>query len=286
MIDYNSYTYAKIDSFTNVVNEIPTHKVQDEGKSIIHGRLWQVIYDLSLRHPEWQFVGEDSWWNHTMAAFDVKRFRIYEGHDEIGTVRIETWNNERFEIRNSRIANAMSKRNHKTTTDPKKVVKIVEQFFKSKTLPERVHEAKNTTSSAVSNRAWAAGREFNAVMEKLAPALAAYVTLNMHTIRPTLEAYGASSAALDALIEKNEERKLTGYIQNVRNQSAGVLVMLHGDKYVLLDDRAGEEPQVVSASQLNDDMRGKMGILKVVEDNDVIESVGMRINPTTFYVVR
>ena len=286
MIDYSKHSYVKIDSFTNVVNEIPTHKVQDEGKSIIHGRLWQVIYDLSLRHPEWQFVGEDSWWNHTMEAFDVKRFRIYEDFDQIGTIKIDTWSNEKFEIKNDRIRGVMTKRNHKTTTDPKKAIKIVEQFFKSKTLPERVREAQSTATSAVSNRAWTANREFNTVIEKLAPALAAYVTLNMHSLRPTLEAFGAPSTALDALIERNEERKLTGYIQNVRNQSAGVLVMLHGDKYVLMDDRAGEEPQVVSASQLNDDMRGKMGILKVVEDNDVIESVGMRINPTTFYVVR
>ena len=88
------------------------------------------------------------------------------------------------------------------------------------------------------------------------------------------------------LIERNEERKLANYIQNVRNNSGGILVLLHGDKYVLLDDRATSEPETMAASQLSDDMRGKMGILKVVEDNDVIESVGMRINPTTFYVVR
>lgn len=286
MIDYNKHSYVKIDSFTNVVNEIPMTKQQGDGKSIIHGRLWQVIYDLSLRHPEWQFVGEDSWWNHTMEAFDVKRFRIYEDNDEIGTIRIETWNNEKFEIRNSRISNAMAKRSHKTTTDPKKAAKIVEQFFKSKTLAERVNEAKSAASSAVSNRAWGVTREFNTVMEKLAPALAAYVTLNMHTLRPTLEAFGAPSAALDTLTEKNEERKLANYIQNVRNNSQGITVLLHGDKYVMMDDRAGEEPQVLAASQLSDDLRGKMGILKVVENNDIIESVGMRISPTTFYVVR
>ena len=180
----------------------------------------------------------------------------------------------------------MAKRNHKTTTDPKKAIKIVEQFFKSKTMEERVRDATSTVGSAVSNRAWAASREFSDVMGKLAPALAAYVTLNMHSLRPTLEAFGASAAALDMLIERNEERKLANYIQNVRNNSGGILVLLHGDKYVLLDDRATSEPETMAASQLSDDMRGKMGILKVVEDNDVIESVGMRINPTTFYVVR
>jgi hypothetical protein len=61
-------------------------------------------------------------------------------------------------------------------------------------------------------------------------------------------------------------------------------VLLHGDRYVVIPD-AGPEPQVLTTSQLTDDMRTKLGILKMVGDGDAVESFGMRINATTFYLL-
>ena len=284
MIDYSKHSYVKIDNFSNVVNEIPMTKQQGDGKSIIHGRLWHVIYDLSLRHPEWQFVGEDSWWNTQHEGYVVKRFRIYEGNDEIGTVRLDSYS-DKFEIRNTRINNALAKRNYKSTKKVEQALKIVEQFFGSKTMDERVSEGKRQAQALVSNKAWAAQREFNAIMEKLAPALATYVALNMDAIRPTLEAYGASGAALDLLVEKNEARKLRDSINDVRNKGVGTTVLLHGDRYVVVHDSDPENHVLLAASQLPEEMRAKLGVLKVVDDEDFIESVGVRVSPTTFYLV-
>lgn len=284
-IEYNKNTYVKLDNFSNVVNEIPTHKAHGDGKSIIYGQLWELIYKLALRHPEWQFVGEDSWYDTSKEAFVVKRFRIYEGPDVLGSVSIETWRDVKFEIRNHRIHAAMAKRNHKSTKDVSKAVKIVEEFFKSKTLTERVGEARNAVAGAVSNQLWGATREFNNVMEKLSPALVTYVTLNLPTLRPILESYGAPASALDMLIDKNEPRKVLELMNRARHNRVGTTVMLHGDKYVLLRDTDPDRAEIVAASQLTDDMRGKLGVLKIVDDNAAIESIGMRINSTTFYLL-
>ena len=109
-IDYKSHNYIKIGTFTNVVNEIKHDRMQGVGESTIYGELYDLISKLSLRHPEWQFVGEDSWWNTQHEGYVVKRFRIYEGNDEIGTVRLDSYS-DKFEIRNTRINNALAKRN-------------------------------------------------------------------------------------------------------------------------------------------------------------------------------
>lgn len=285
-IDYKQNTYVKIDNFSNVVNEVPNSKAQAEGnQSIIYGQLWELIYKLALHHPEWQFVGEDSWYDMSKEAFTVKRFRIYEGPDILGSICIDTWRDTKFEIRNARINAAMAKRNHKSTKDVNKAIKIVEEFFQPKTLTERVNEARNAVAGAVSNQLWAANREFNNVMEKLSPALVTYVTLNLPTLRPILESYGAPSSALDMLIEKNEPRKVMESMSRIRHNRTGTVVMLHGDKYVLMRDDNPDHAEIVAASQLTDDMRGKLGVLKIVEDNAAIESIGMRINATTFYLL-
>lgn len=284
-INYTDNTYVKIGSYANVVNEIPKAKLEGGGVSRLHGLLDQLVYKLALVHHEWQFVGEDSWYNRVKEGYEVKRLRIYEGPDQIGSILIDTWREPKFEIRNARINAAMAKRNHKSTKDVDKAVKIVEQFFKSKTMTERVSEARTKVSSAIQNRKWTAEREFSTVLERLAPALATYVSLHMAEVRPILEAYGAPASALDMLVERNETRKLTANVSDIRNKNTGTTVLLHGDRYILMPGADPDNVQTVTASQLNDDMRGKLGVLKVVNDNDAIESVGMRIDSTTFYLL-
>lgn len=284
-INYTDNTYVKIGSYANVVNEIPKHQLEGGGVSHLHGLLDQLVYKLALKHPEWQFVGEDSWYNVSKKCYEAKRLRIYEGADEIGHILIDTWREPKFEIRNKRINAAMTKRNHKSTRDVDKAVKIVEQFFKSKTMAERVNEGRSKVSSAIQNRKWTAEREFSNVMERLAPALATYVSLHMAEVRPILEAYGAPPIALNMLSERNETRKLTVSVSDIRGKNTGTTVLLHGDRYLIIPDGDPDTMRNATASQLNDDMRGKLGVLKVVNDNDAIESVGMRIDSTTFYLL-
>ena len=284
-INYTDNTYVKIGSYANVVNEIPKHQLEGGGVSRLHGLLDQLVYKLALVHHEWQFVGEDSWYNRVKEGYEVKRLRIYEGPDQIGSILIDTWREPKFEIRNARINAVIAKRNHKSTKDVDKAVKIVEQFFKSKTMAERVNEGRSKVSSAIQNRKWTAEREFSTVMERLAPALATYVTLHMAEVRPILEAYGAPPSALDMLMEKNEARKLTASVSDIRGKNTGTTVLLHGDRYLIIPDGDPDTMRNATASQLSDDMRGKLGVLKVVNDNDAIESIGMRVDSTTFYLL-
>jgi len=106
----------------------------------------------------------------------------------------------------------------------------------------------------------------------------------MDRVRPTLEAYGAPTSALDVLSERYETKMLFISIAQAKASGKGTTVMLHGDRYILMQD---SEPEltVLAASQLDEDMRTKLGILKVVEDTEAVESIGIRINSTTFYLL-
>jgi hypothetical protein len=284
-IDYSKHAYVKVGLYSNVVNEIAKDTVQPVNCGI-HSFMEPLITKLSLRHPEWTFVGEDSWCNTGTNTFNIKRFRVYEGNEEIGGVLVDTWREPKFEIRNARIRQQMAKRNHKSTKDVNKAIKLIEEHFSSKTLDERVTEGRNKVSGAISSKTWATTRDFDAVMGKLAPALATYVTLNMDRMRPILEAYGAPASALDVLVERNETQKLFRHIGATRNAGTGTTVLLHGDRYVLLHDADRErQPQVLTASQLSEGMRGKLGMLKLVDNETAIESIGMRVDATTFYLL-
>ena len=283
-IDYNKNNYIKIEPYTNVVQELEKSRTYAANAPILFSAMKELIYKLALRHPEWQFVGEDGWYDNSKDAYTLKRFRVYENHDQIGHIIMDSWRSEKFEIRNPRISTAMSKRNHKTTKDVSKAIKIVEEFFSGKTMGERVAEGTSKALNVINSMAWNTSRKFENVMEKLTPALTTYVVLNMDRVRPTLEAYGAPASALDVLSERHETKKLFISIAQAKASGKGTTVMLHGDRYIIARD-SELEPTVLAASQLDEDMRTKLGILKVVEDTEAVESIGIRINSTTFYLL-
>jgi hypothetical protein len=283
-IDYTNNNYVKVGNYSNVVNEIPNNRAAKHDVSNLHEQLEDLIYKLAMKHPEWQFVGVDSWFNATKDAFIIKRLRVYEQQDELGVIDVDTWRDVKFEIKNSRISKAMAKRNYKSTKDVNKALKLVEQFFSSKTLKERVHEAVSRVGGDAQQQEWAMRRGFDQLWSTITPALASYVVLNLDALRPALELHGAPGSVLDKLPEANEKLKVIRTVTKARQQSDGTTVLLHGDRYVVIPD-AGPEPQVLTTSQLTDDMRTKLGILKMVGDGDAVESFGMRINATTFYLL-
>lgn len=284
MTDYNKNDYVKVGSYTNVFHEIDKSKRVYDSASKLYPAMQPIIDKLSLSHPEWQFIGYDAWHQSSTQEYTIKRIRICEGDDELGTIVHESWSGDKFKIANNRISNSMSKRNFKTTKKLDVAIKTVEQFFGSKTMDERISEGRAKVSSVIQTQAWSASRNFDSVISKLAPAMAAYITLHMAQVRPTLEAYGAPASALDNLEEANELRKLHSAISHARENNLGTTVMLHGDRYILQPDGTFDHT-LAHASQLTEDMRTKLGILKIVDDNAVIESVGMRINSTTFYLL-
>ena len=61
------------------------------------------------------------------------------------------------------------------------------------------------------------------------------------------------------------------------------LVLLDGMDYAL--QKGGEPPTIKASEQLPDYMRRAIGLLKLVEDNQVIHGVGYRADANTFMVV-
>lgn len=289
MIDYNKNTYVKIGNFTNVVNEIAKDQITDTNKnapSFFHGFLDPLVDKLALMHPEWMLVGEDSWYNTHNNRFTVKRFRVYENGEDVGSVTYDDWKGEKFRIHNKRISNAMRKRSAMETKDLKKALKIIEDNFSSKTLIERIAEASSSVATATNNGTWRKRRAFDESASKVIPAFMAYFMANPEQVRPILESYGAPSSALDRLAGDYTAWKDVNALSNAREANTGTTVILHQDRYILIRDADRNNPQTLTASQLPPEMSAKIGVLKIIDgDEQTIESIGMRVNATTFYLL-
>jgi hypothetical protein len=72
-------------------------------------------------------------------------------------------------------------------------------------------------------------------------------------------------------------------MQNALQKGNAYIVFIDGVNYSV---QKGKDPlEIKTSEELPDFMRRAVGLLKLVEDNQVIEGVGVRANETTFLVM-
>jgi hypothetical protein len=172
------------------------------------------------------------------------------------------------------------------TKDMKKALKAIDGFFAPTTDDERRGKALSEMSSHLSNTAWKSQRELNDIFSGVMPAMARYIVSNLEELRPALISQGIGEPILDRLVTKLEPYNAMQQINAVRNNKTGTTVVLVEDRYMLIHDSDPMTPVVVTAQQMDPAMAGKIGILKVYDnDTEALDGVGMRLNSYTFYVL-
>lgn len=289
-IDYARNNYVKLGHFTNIVVEFAKNRAEHQNNGPVHMCTFMspLISKLALTHPEWTIVAVEPVWNSTAETYKVYRFEMYEGTESIGRIYRSGWDeiDYKYEIYNGRVEAARRKSGGTKTGDMKKALKVIEKHFAPKSMEERRGQAVTDVANHTQNTSWRANRLLNDLVQRLTPALASYVVRNMNELRPELESLGAHVPSLDTLPAKYEVAKALWQVEAARHARTGITVVLLNDRYMLIPDSDPTNATIVTASQLDPSMAGKIGILKLFDkDDEAIEDVGLRVNATTFYVI-
>jgi hypothetical protein len=249
-----------------------------------------LISKLALMHPEWNIVGENPRWHINDEFFQVHKFSIYVGHEMVGRVLRDGWRDSgedyKYEIFNDRVRQARERSGGMRTKDMKKALKAIDGFFAPTTDEERRSKAVSAMSSHISSAVWKAQRELNDAFTGTLPAMANYIASNLEELHPALIAHGVREVALDKLVTKLEPHNIMMQVNTARNNKVGTTVVLVEDRYMLIPDSDPMTSVVVTSQQLDPVMAGKIGILKLYDnDTDGLADVGMRLNSHTFYVL-
>lgn len=282
-IDYTKNAYIKIADFSNVVNEVDKFKLVAEARHYLYRGVGHLVQQLALRHPEWLLVGESSWFNQSELSYPVKAFRVYEQDEEIGAFRLDGYN-QTIIISNARIRNQLQRRNHRKTSDPDKALKIIEKNFSSKTVRERVEAARLLVANTISAVSYETHHNLGQAMGGFQSSLLKYLLANLDEVSAELTAMGANPDTLARLPELATKYREASGVGVSHSGNRGTTVVLYGDRYILITDSAPDEPTIATASQLSPELVGKLGLLKLVGYREVIESVGVRVNATIFYI--
>lgn len=259
-----------------------------------HPQLDEVIRTLATLKPTWRFCGGAA----TIARnepleYSLCSFAVLEDGEELGTVTRQyvgrSYHDYKIVVSNSRIMSGRRRGEGYTTDDPKKAITKIKRTFGRKSAKERLDEADTKARSylgnAVSNHAhqhadayrtvistardWVMGAGFEQFM--------AYVHESMpEQKRAELIASKVKGDHLKA------EMSILNDIRNRLGSQKSALIVRDMDQYIV---RVGDNVQLHDDNTLPVQLRGKLGMLKLVDKEHFVEGAGSRVTDEVFVVL-
>jgi hypothetical protein len=250
-----------------------------------------VVQRLAVLNPLWRFVISSTGYDNSTEPRSLKavQFKVMEAGEELGTISKEYHGrNYVIQISNERIGKDRVRRGgYKTTDADKAILKAKKMFFKLKP-NERIDKAMKDASGVIQQQARRKDREKYDHANTIQTAAHKFIMgtgfpMFLEHIKTMAESEQIKIYKAQAEHERIGEEMLT--IDKVKSQFENgktALVIKDDGKYLV---KIGDAIQLYDNNTLPDDMRGKLGMLKLVEAEAFVSNVGCRINDEVFVLV-
>lgn len=240
--------------------------------------LFLTLNNLTLSKPNWRFKAID--YGGYTGHHVISAFKIIEDDEVLGTVSIEyKGRNEKIKVRNKRIDDKRERGSGYFTDDPAKAELAIRKNFFRMAEDERLLQAATDARAVVKgenrDKSWAKTRVRNSLLEKSDE----FAKKNMAMY---LESYPQLKPVHAEYLEARDQHKVTHSVEDALDKEQAVVVVCDGTRYLT---QTGREVKVFDDEDLSFDMRRKIGLLKLVQDKQMISDVGCRIDSSTFVLL-
>lgn len=241
------------------------------------------IYDtldmLVSSKPNWRFVATDF----VLADANTRvytDFVIYEDDEALGKVAITHKGRcYKVEVNNDRINAARERGTGYFTEDPVKAQLRIRKTFFKRNNDERVEKAAEAADSLLKredqSKSWDYRRAKDALLDKAGD----FVVKNMEAY---LQAYPSLSAKKGKYDDARANFGVVKKIKEAFDNGKSVVVAFNGTHYIV---KSEEGVKTLSDETLPYEMRRKVGLLKLVQDGQMISDVGCRVDGATFVLL-
>jgi len=244
-------------------------------------KLEPLAYEAAKKFPKWVFRGAPQWGYDD--HMEVAKLSVYENREKIGTLSINTTRiGAKYVISSDRITSTRKRGDGAQTGDTNKALALMAKHFGGKTTIEKVEAARSALYRGISGSNMGKHTAYTQAKAVLVKHLDTYIFDNFEAVSAAAIAAGADVSVL-GLPKAKEDFDTTNKIDKAL-VNTGVLVLLNGSDYII-QEQAGDETLVLSSDTLPSALKGKLGMLKLLEDNHFMKDVGYRLNATTFYVL-
>ena len=253
----------------------------------LHDSMDLLIRKLHLDNPNWQFEFTDADWTKKLTTFRVK-----QDGEELGTVTrayIGGKTGNGFRVSNERIASRLSRGNAYNTSDVDKAYLKIKKMFTKQSLDEIVKKARELAEHEIDKHYVMRSRAKDSAHHTVVAAARDYA---MGVGYELFLKYVQEHASADVRSNINtaiEKRGLMlaemATIDQVRGKVGGdgtAIIVRNGGSYIF---RCGADTNVYADQSLPEVLRGKLGMLKLVEKEHYIENTGCRVSDDVFVLV-
>jgi len=269
--------------------------------------LTELVRQAVIKWPEWQFklrfnssldrkerqCGQTTFKSVSMVFHNVE-ISSAEGIRIGSILSEERWKRSGHEkivrLHNSRIAKARDRKSTFDTKDVKAALREMKKTFYAPTAAEVMSEASEKAYDVFRNALNLRSHNVGQIRNKLALSAIDYVS----STDEHRDAFGhwcrvknrvSGSDVVQMLNNYRDEQRHYSTIEEVQkafNTHKTVLVVKSQNGYILQLD---SELKLCDDLTLPDNLRSKLGMLKLVDKSQVIENVGCRVNDETFVIV-
>jgi len=273
---------------SNLFNMNNVRKSKDDG-TLPHkcrsSDLDRLISDAAMSNPLWTFTPVRTFTNSSNEVL-VSAFQIEQDGTLLGGVCLDyARGNNGVRLTNDRIQRTKSSGRGVFTSDMKKAAVLLKKFFSAPSTAERMDKAQDTATHVIDRALRVTTRAHQGYEHNLNLKMLKYareegmMQFAMH-LRTTHDSEGLT---LIEKTQKAEHEMLT--VQDVRDaftHDKTSMVIVVDKNYVV---KTGDNVQLYDDNTLPENIRGKLGMLKLVEPEAVVTGIGCRVSVDAFVVV-
>lgn len=275
-----------------VVDERLQQSLDKEGMKLVgvYGQIEPVVNRLATLNPLWTFVAINSTPSNGSDRLAIG-FTVKLDGEELGQIGVSYMGNRGrvISISNDRIGKGRQRSDSYRTQDAEKAVLMAKKMFGKMNPTERINKAKDAAERVVTRASWNKERERNNHKSNIQGAMLRWAETNgqaMFLEYIQKEAIPSMKQQITNSIEKLEvldtEMKTIERVQQDFSNNKTALVVKDSGKYLV---RIGDKVDLYDDNSLPLDMRMKMGMLKLVQDEEYLTDVGCRVTSEIFVLL-
>lgn len=275
-----------------VVDEKLQRSLDKEGLKLVgvYGQIEPVVSRLATLNPLWTFVAVNS--THSTGNDRLAiGFTVKLDGEDLGQIGVSYMGSRGrvIAISNDRIGKGRQRSDSYRTTDADKAVLMAKKMFGKMNPAERINKAKEAAERVVSRASWNKERERNNHQSVLRNEMLKWAENKGYQLFMEFIEKEAVLATKKQVLNAEEklqlldtEMKTIERVQQDFSDNKTALVVKDAGKYLV---RIGDNVELYDDNTLPLDMRMKMGMLKLVQDEEYLTDVGCRVTNEIFVLL-
>jgi len=254
--------------------EVPTLSIPTQ--------LSELMWTIASTYPTWEvrIVAASS--------LSVRKVKVFQGGECLGELGIDYFGSVKtVYVVNQRIAASRERNNGRHFSENnKRLMSSVKKYFFRKTLSETVDGALEATGRALNSTVWELSSKVSKITSNLSePAISYVLGAGRELFAQHLAAIGMPQhiAKLDELTEAELMAKASVNIKDLYDKKRMALVILDNDKYIV---KYAVNTEVHNHTSFPESLRRSLGMLKLVDNGQIISNSGMRVDDNVFILVQ